>query len=174
MNEGHLLPGAWGPGVWGGVQTGPPLQAQALGDMRSLPTEVPLGSAPEEPSSPSLPPIPRKDTAPLSSSGAPQRHRRTFSSPLGLCWGPWRVAAALVSALNFCLSLPRCARVTILGWGGARFCVNPCALSTRNWENTLSFTFNLLLTVGVSPRLTTHHPPEAVPLPFSFDRKRTQ
>lgn len=91
MNEGRLPTGARGlvcgvgPGVWGAVQAGLPPQAQAVGDARSLPTEVPLGSAPEEPSSPSLPPTPRKDTLRLSSSGAPWSRLRTFFSQLGLC-----------------------------------------------------------------------------------------
>lgn len=50
----------------------------------SLPTEVPLGSALEETSSPSLPP-PEGDTPPLSSSGGSPGSRRTFSSQLGFC-----------------------------------------------------------------------------------------
>ena len=114
MNEGRLPTGARGlvcgvgPGVWGAVQAGLPPQAQAVGDARSLPTEVPLGSAPEEPSSPSLPPPPGKTPCvsparglPGAVSGPSFHSWASAEGParfrgLGLCSEPLSVLAVLL------------------------------------------------------------------------------
>lgn len=137
VNEGHL-PCARAL-VWGGVQTGPHHRLR-LWEIRVPPTEVPGLSSRGAFISLPCPPHPLGRHRRACQFGLPDITRRTFSSP-GPLPGPQRIAAApgLCSELLSVLAALRPCHDIGLGWRSAS-CVSPCALSIRNWENTLSFT----------------------------------